>query len=141
MHRMWFAAAVAALAGCPGDGTPTCSEVVVDCVAQYEPTFENVYTRTLEPGCGARNSACHSAAGKKGGLSFEDMQTAFSGLRSGRVVPNDPSCSEVIVRTSTIGESYTMPPGSSLSPEVRCSLIKWVEMGAPGPASAVQEDP
>jgi cytochrome c551/c552 len=134
MHRMWFAAAVAALAaGCPGDDPPACVTVDVDCAELYAPTFENVYTRTLATGCGSTALACHSAAGKKGGMSFEDMATAFTALRAGRVVPGDAACSEMIVRTTSVGEAYQMPPGSALTEPERCSLIKWVQSGALGP--------
>ncbi|MBX3162525.1 MAG: hypothetical protein KF773_41565 [Deltaproteobacteria bacterium] len=138
MDRMWIAVAIATLAtGCPrGDDPPACIDVDLSCAELYEPTFENVYTRTLAVGCGATATACHSAAGRQGGMSFETMQTAFTSLRAGRVVPGDAACSEVIVRTSSPGESYQMPPGSALTAPERCALIKWVQNGAPGPGGS-----
>ena len=51
-------------------------------------------------------------------------------MQQGRVKPNDPSCSEFIVRTDSPGTDYQMPPGDPLRPEERCALIKWVDMGA-----------
>jgi hypothetical protein len=46
------------------------------------------------------------------------------------VKPGDPSCSKMIVRTDSPGEDYQMPPGDPLTPEERCALIQWVQMGA-----------
>lgn len=124
-----------ALAGCPGDAPPECIEVDLDCAPLYVPTFENVYDNTLSGTCGSQRVACHSAAGMKGGMSFEDPATAHAALLAGRVVPGNPGCSEMIVRTSSVGESYQMPPGSPLPENERCALIQWVQMGAPGPVA------
>ena len=33
----------------------------------------------------------------------------------GRVIPGDPACSEMIVRTNSPGEDYQMPPGDALT--------------------------
>ena len=76
-------------------------------------------------------SSCHSAAGHAGGLSLADQQTAYTELmKEGRVKPGDPSCSEMIVRTSSPGADYQMPPGDALAEPARCALIQWVQQGA-----------
>ena len=76
-------------------------------------------------------SSCHSATGRAGGLSLADQQTAYTELmKEGRVKPGDPSCSELIVRTSSPGEDYQMPPGDPLDVPARCALIQWVQQGA-----------
>jgi hypothetical protein len=122
-----------ALAGCPGDDPPECIEVDVSCAPLYVPTFDNVYANTLVDGYGSQRVSCHSAAGKKGGMSFEDPDTAHAALLAGRVTPGNPGCSEMIVRTQSVGESYQMPPGSALSEAERCALVQWVQNGALGP--------
>lgn len=134
MFRIWIAAAAIVLAGCPGEeGPPACITVDTTCAPLYAPTFDNVYSMTLVQGCGSDRTSCHSAEGRKGGLSFEDPQTAYDGLLAGRVTPGDAACSEMIVRTSSPGADYQMPPGSTLSAPTRCALIQWVHAGAPGP--------
>jgi len=63
-------------------------------------------------------------------MSFQDQQHAFDALRAGRVVPGNPGCSKMIVRTDSPGASYQMPPGDPLSEAERCVLIQWVLAGA-----------
>jgi len=128
MHRMWLALA---LAGCPSDPPPECITVDVQCQPLYQPTFANVYDQTLKDGCGSERSACHSRTGQKGGMSFEDADTAYAALLDGRVIPGDPACSEMVVRSSSPGTDYQMPPGSALMAAEQCALIQWVQAGAP----------
>lgn len=85
---------------------------------------------TLRDTCGSQRESCHSAAGRQGGMSFEDQQHAFDALRAGRVVPGNPGCSKMIVRTDSPGTSYQMPPGDPLSEAERCVLLQWVAGGA-----------
>lgn len=122
-----------ACAGCPSDDPPPCIEVDLTCAPLYVPTFDNVYANTLSDGCGSQRVACHSAAGKQGGMSFEDPETAHAALLAGRVTSGDASCSEMIVRVHSLGESFQMPPGSPLPAAERCALAQWVQAGAPGP--------
>ncbi len=126
-----------ASAGCPSDDPPACTEVDLTCAPLYVPTFDNVYANTLSDGCGSQRVSCHSAAGKKGGMSFEDPETAHAALLAGRVTAGDPSCSEMIVRVTSVGESFQMPPGSALPEAERCALIQWVQAGAPGPGESL----
>ncbi len=122
--------------GCPnGDEPPSCAPAdTIDtaCAPQYIATFDNVYSNTIATDCGANKGACHSASGA-GGMSLADPATAHAQLLKGRVTPNDPACSEIIVRTHGVGEDYQMPPGPPLVPAERCSLVKWIAGGAPGP--------
>jgi hypothetical protein len=131
VSRPWLFACALALAGCPSeDEPPMCITVDVGCAPLYSPTFTNVYNMTIKGSCGTTNSSCHSAAGMKGGLSFADEQTAFDGLTAGRVTAGNPGCSEFVVRTSSPGTDYGMPPGSSIPVAARCSLLLWVQNGA-----------
>jgi len=138
---MYLAVWLATLAGCPGeDAPPECIDVNVACQPLYVPTFDNVYNNTLTLGCGSERVSCHSREGQKGGMSFEDPLTAHAALLAGRVIPGNPGCSDMIVRTASPGAGYQMPPGSknaALSPAEQCALIQWVQNGAPGPGSAV----
>ncbi len=121
------------LCGCAKDPPPACITVDTSCAPLYPPTFDNVYTMTLRDSCGSARSSCHSAAGLKGGMTFQDEQHAFDSLIAGRVMPGNPGCSKIVVRTSSPGADYQMPPGDPLSPAARCALIQWVQNGAPGP--------
>jgi hypothetical protein len=132
---MWLAALPLALVGCPGeDGPPACVPVETTCTPLYEPTFDLVYERTLKLGCGAGLGSCH-AAGAAGEMSLATPAAAHASLLDGRVTPGDPGCSEVIVRTDAPGKDYQMPPGIALGAAERCSLILWVQAGAPGPTT------
>lgn len=130
---MRFLLPLAVVAGCKGDEPPACVDVDLTCAPLYVPTFDNVYANTLTDGCGSERVACHSAAGNQGGMSFETPEIAHAALLAGRVTAGDASCSEMIVRVHSVGESFQMPPGSPLSETERCALIQWVQAGAPGP--------
>jgi hypothetical protein len=125
-----IAAGAAGAAGCPADPPPSCITVDPRCAPLYAPTFDNIYNMMLRDTCGSQLSSCHSAAGRQGGMSFEDPQHAFDALRDGRVMPGNPGCSKMIVRTDSPGASYQMPPGDPLSAAERCALIQWVQGGA-----------
>jgi len=137
MSSGFVAISIALGLGACQDPPPECKTVDEACTGiQYEPTFDNIYTMTLKDSCGSTKSSCHSAAGMKGGMSFEDEAHAYAALLDGKVVPGDPGCSKMIVRTDSPGADYQMPPGDSsaaLTPAVRCGLIQWVAHGAPGP--------
>jgi hypothetical protein len=122
---------VCTLAGCPAEPPPPCITVDTACAPGYVPTFTNVYNNTLEGKCGSDDRACHSASGRAGGLSFQDQATAYASLlQEGRAKPGDPACSEMVVRTSSPGKDYTMPPGDPLTTQEACALLQWVQMGA-----------
>jgi len=133
MRRLLLVVCVLA-AGCPSEPPPACKMIDTTCAPAYVPTFPNVYNNTIKGGCGTDDSSCHSASGRAGGLSMATMDEAYSGLlMAGRVKPGDPSCSEMIVRTDSPGKDYQMPPGDPITPEERCALIQWVQMGATNP--------
>lgn len=118
------------LVACAADPPPDCITVSADCAPLYPPIFTNVYNMTLKNGCGSQDVSCHSAAGLQGGMTFQDQQHAYDALRNGRVMPGNPGCSKMIVRTASVGRDYQMPPGDSLSEPERCALIQWVQNGA-----------
>ena len=123
--------------GCGGgDAIPACVTVDPACTPQlYLPTFHNVYTMTLQTSCGSERSSCHAAAGAAH-MSMATETEAYVNLLAGYVAAGDPSCSEMIVRVTSVGASYQMPKGpasSALTAGEQCSLIHWVAAGAPGP--------
>jgi len=139
----WMLLAIGVLvAGCPSSKTPPPACITVDttCAPGYVPTFDNVWHNTLQPTC-AQSASCHSATGHMGNLDMSDEATAYSELlapatidpKRARVVPGDPACSLMTVRTDSPGESYEMPPGAPLSEPERCALVQWVKCNAPGP--------
>jgi hypothetical protein len=129
---------VLALGGCPSEPPPACITVDKTCAPGYVPTFDNVYKNTLAKSCGSDKASCHSASGHMDGLSFADSATAYTDLlapsgkdpKRNRVVPGDPACSLMIVRTDSPGADYQMPPGDPLPEPERCALIQWVLAGA-----------
>jgi hypothetical protein len=134
---MYLVAALA-LTGCGTDPPPGCIDVDVTCQPLYVPTFDNVYNNTLKSACGSDRVSCHSREGQKGGMSFEDPQHAYDALLNGRVVPGDPSCSKMIVRTGSPGATYQMPKGpisAALAEPEFCALVQWVQNDAPGPTA------
>lgn len=128
---------LATLGGCPSEPPPDCiaPEHAIDesCAPGYTPTFTMVYSNTIKVGCGSDKSSCHNASNHAGGLSFATQDIAYEQLLApgqNRVIPGDPACSEMIVRTNSPGEDYQMPPGDALTAPARCALVQWVLMGA-----------
>jgi hypothetical protein len=121
--------------GCGGDDPPLeCNtQVSAACAPLYPPTFENVYSMTLVPKCGSGARSCHSDSGMKGGMTFSTIDNAYAALLEpgqDRVIPGDPSCSVMIIRTHSLDFSIKMPPGSSLQAPELCALVQWVANGA-----------
>lgn len=141
MRRMsGFVAAWAALAlaGCPGDspsggadaGALTCEEFVETCAPLYQPTFDNVFQRTLVSTCGVAGVSCHAAEGNQGGLAFADADQAHALLLAGRVVAGD-ACASLLVDRIEATDSSRMPPGATPLPEgERCAIEQWIAAGA-----------
>jgi hypothetical protein len=139
MRRLFvvtYLAVVVVSGGCPSEPPPECIDpshaIDESCAPGYVPTFTNVYNNTIKKGCAA-TSSCHSAAGHAGGLSMASQDIAYEQLLApgqNRVIPGDPACSEMIVRTNSPGEDYQMPQGDALTAPARCALVQWVLMGA-----------
>jgi hypothetical protein len=117
------------LGGCDDD----CVEVDTSCDPLYEPTFENVYNNTLAVSCAVGNGTCHTSDGQAtaGGLAFTSQDAAYDALENGRVEAGDASCSLIVERIAATDDADVMPPGSPLSEAERCSIIQWIEAGAP----------
>ena len=101
---------------------------VETCVPSYEPTWHNVYERTLAPG---QSCSCHSLlhleGAVKSGLHFRASVQTYELLIDERwVKPGEPVCSRLIWSLET-----TMPPGGGgLDEGDVCSIARWIESGA-----------
>lgn len=99
------------------------------CAPLYEPTFDNVFEKTLSTTCSA-GSSCHSSSSAQGGLTLDDIDAAYQGLTGGLVTPGDASCGELVARLSGADPATLMPPGQKLSDAERCALETWIRNGA-----------
>jgi hypothetical protein len=129
-----FTAFILAGLGAGSCGTdPTCIVVSADCAPLYEPSFDNVYSRTLSQGCAASGSSCHSSEGAKAGLNFSSADQSYALLLGeddgiARVSAGDAGCSILVQRLES--NSDPMPPGQPLSEAERCAIIQWIDQGA-----------
>lgn len=113
-----------------GDDQTCVDALAADCAPLYEPTFEQVYTRTLKPGCALEGNSCHSGSSAKGGLRLDDIDMSYELLvTDGRVLPGDASCSLLSTRL-TGANGGVMPPGNPLSEAERCAIETWIANGA-----------
>lgn len=122
----------ALLAGC---STPCLDDLDAACAPLYEPTWDNVYTRTLEPTCGTGGSSCHSAEGAQGGFAISDADATHDrlvGADGGEalVEPEDAGCSRLVQVVRSADVSVQMPPGDPLSDAEACAIQQWVDAGA-----------
>jgi len=109
----------------------TCVEPLgTACAPLYEPVYEQVYTRTLKPGCALPGNSCHSGSFAKAGLRMDDIDEAYELLVSGgRLIPGDPGCSLVVTRLAG-ANGGVMPPGNPLVEAERCAIETWIADGA-----------
>ena len=112
-----------------GCGSSPCVDLPVSCDPLYEPTFDNVYTNTLQPTCGFEGTACHSADGAQGGLVFAELEASYDNVLD-RIEPGDPACSLLIQRIDAPDVADAMPPGDPLSEAERCAIRMWIDAGA-----------
>ncbi|MBL4633867.1 MAG: hypothetical protein JKY56_08340 [Kofleriaceae bacterium] len=106
-----------------------CIEVQSECNPLYQPTFDEVFSRTLKPGCAIAGS-CHSGPQAQAGLRMDEADEAYRLLvTQGRLLPGDPSCS-LLTRRLVGSGGGVMPPGAMLSDNERCAIEKWIADGA-----------
>ena len=116
--------------GCSEPDELSCVTVSSECAALYEPSFQNVFSQTLAPGCAVAGQ-CHGSDAARGGLVISEFHSAYSALLdNGKVIPSDPKCSELIIRMESKNRNIQMPPGNTLSAAERCSVIQWIAAGA-----------
>ena len=136
-HLFLGAAAVVALAGCPGEDELVCIEVDPGCAPLYPPTWDNVFANTISPKCGTGGGGCHEGVSSQGGLRLDESAAAHAVLTSPAhdyVLLDNPGCSQLLQRIYTTSSRLRMPRGNTLPEGERCALQQWVLAGAPGPA-------
>jgi len=83
---------------------------------------------------------CHGPAKQKGGLRLDSRAGVLEGGENGpAVVPGRRD--ESLLVEAIHYEGLEMPPGGKLDPEKLAILTRWVEMGAPWPATEVPPSP
>ena len=117
--------------GCSGDDG-SCIEVTADCAPLYQPTFDNVFSRTLQPTCGIAGASCHASEGAQGGIVFDTIDQSYQLIVTDRALVDttDIGCSDLLRRTESTDSSFVMPPGGQLSEAERCAIRQWVDNGA-----------
>lgn len=126
-------ASLGLLAACGDDDCVVVPEA--DCAPLYQPTFDNVFSKTLLPTCGANGSACHAPEGAKAGLVFADIEESYAALteensRGVLLEPGDASCSVLMGRLAAEEGNQLMPPGQPLSAAELCAISSWIADGA-----------
>lgn len=122
----------------PAPGLACVEGLTPECSPLYTPPdFTTLYTKILHPSCATGLGTCHTTAGSKAGLVFEDEDESY-GLLLGqidgrkRVLPGDPGCSILMERLEVKNEDLRMPPGPlPLSEGERCDFVQWIVNGAP----------
>jgi hypothetical protein len=115
-----------------GCGRECVEDLPASCTPLYDPTFDNVFNNTLRPTCAAPGASCHSAAGERGGLVFEDPDRSYELLvGEERALAGDAACSEMVVRIESDDPDVVMPPGAPLAAAERCAIAQWIAAGAP----------
>lgn len=121
------------LFGCsdPAPVAPACAPAPSEtCVPAYEPTFSNVFTKTLLPSCGKSGVSCH-AEGAQGGYRFLEQGEAYRNLHDGNdVVAGNAPCSGLVTRLEATSGKVRMPPGRSLPEGEICAVRRWIAEGA-----------
>ncbi len=118
------------LPACGDDGAPCMEALGPECAPLYDPVFEQVFTRTLKPGCALEGNRCHSGSTARAGLRMDEIEETYQLLvEGGRVIPGDASCSLVSNRLAG-SNGGLMPPGNALSEAERCAVETWIANGA-----------
>lgn len=116
-----------------------------ECDLAHAPTFEEIYSQTLNTGTCGPGSSCHTPGDPAGGLVLtDDADRAYDMLLGGSghgadghdhaahalVIPGDPECSELVQRLESDDPEFQMPRGEELAASKRCAIIQWIADGA-----------
>ena len=112
-----------------GDQNACADDLTSSCQPLYPPTFDAVYTNTIQSSCAIGGASCHGSSPGQGGLVFADIDASYAALQP--YLADDATCSTLVSRISSNDEEVQMPPGQRLSDAARCSIFLWVAAGAP----------
>ncbi len=115
-----------------------------ECTPAYEPSFENIFNKTLSRSCGF--SGCHDASSAASGMVLDkDIETAYRALTKPpegtpwvQVIVENPECSPLMMRLESQDAAFKMPPQGALSAGERCAITQWIADGAPGPSGQAE---
>lgn len=120
-----------------GNGANCLADVSRECDLAFSPTYDAFFDNLLGRTCGASSTggSCHGPEGGMAGLFLHDRDMAYDYLLGdvdgrARVVPSDPECSVLVQRITSEDPDFAMPPGAPLIAEERCSIVRWIDMGA-----------
>jgi hypothetical protein len=109
--------------------------------AAADPAALEFFEKEVRPILVARCYECHSGTSKRleGGLRLDSLAAATKGGDTGPAVVPGNIKESLLVDAINYGELYQMPPKSRMPAAEIAVLTKWVEMGAPWPASPAGE--
>ncbi len=107
-------------------------------IAAFAPEQLDFYTEHVQPIFAAHCYKCHSAAKARGGLNLGSRTRLLEGGDSGPAVDLETPEASLLLEAINY-ESYEMPPSGQLPPDQIALITKWVELGAPMPASAAAD--
>jgi hypothetical protein len=103
------------------------------------PTAEQIrfFESNVRPVLAEHCQKCHGPAKQWNGLRLDSREALVRGGDSGpAIVPGNPGESRLVRAVRQIDDELQMPPESKLTERQIADLVKWVEMGAPFPATA-----
>ncbi|MCU0878981.1 MAG: DUF1549 domain-containing protein, partial [Pirellulaceae bacterium] len=109
--------------------------------ATADPAALEFFEKEVRPILVARCYECHSGTSKRleGGLRLDSLAAATKGGDTGPAVVPGNIKESLLVDAINYGELYQMPPKSRMPAAEVAVLTRWVEMGAPWPASPAGE--
>ncbi|MEX2168538.1 MAG: PSD1 and planctomycete cytochrome C domain-containing protein [Pirellulales bacterium] len=108
-----------------------------------DPKGIDFFERQIRPVLVERCYKCHSIAAEtiQGGLRLDDRRATQAGGDSGPAVqPGNADESYLLQAINYTGEFYDMPPDGKLPDDVIADFRRWIEMGAPDPREAPEDD-
>jgi mono/diheme cytochrome c family protein len=106
-----------------------------------EQSGEEFFERTVRPIFVERCQKCHGAQKQWSGFRLDSREAAVAGGDYGpALIAGKPDDSEIVRRVTDTDDDVRMPPpeeGRPLGAEQIAAIKKWIELGAPWPASAI----
>jgi len=108
--------------------------------AETDPEALKFFEMKVRPILAENCFKCHGPAKQKGGLRLDSRPAALAGGENGPAVVPGRKDDSLLVDAIDY-ESLEMPPAGKLDAEKIAILTRWVELGAPWPASGPAETP
>jgi hypothetical protein len=121
--------------------TPSSTAPSASATAPADSAALEFFEKEVRPILVARCYECHSGTSKRleGGLRLDSLAAATKGGDTGPAVVPGNTKESLLVDAINYGELYQMPPKSRMPAAEIATLTRWVEMGAPWPASPAGE--